>query len=306
MTTYPRKSRKVEAPGARLSAGYILVVLFTGLFALVCLYPFLLVISGSFTTKEDAILYGFRLIPRHITTAAYESLLINGTAILNGYKVTVFVTVVGTALSLFINSLMGFVLSRRQMRFRRFINFYVLFTMLFNAGMVPWYIICVNILKIKDSIFALILPSLASPWYIFLIRNYFSSVPEELYESARLDGAGDFRVYRSIYMHIATPVLATVLLFTALGYWNDWWLGLMLIDRSDLQPLQMLLRNIVSNIQYLQTMESNPQIQQMLASIPGDGVKMALVIITTGPILLLYPFVQRYFVKGIMVGAVKG
>ena len=306
MTTHPRKARKAEAPGVRLSAGYILVVLFTGLFALVCLYPFLLVISGSFTTKEDAILYGFRLIPRHITTAAYESLLINGTAILNGYKVTVFVTVVGTALSLFINSLMGFVLSRRQMKFRRFINFYVLFTMLFNAGMVPWYIICVNILKIKDTIFALILPSLASPWYIFLIRNYFSSVPEELYESARLDGAGDFRVYRSIYMHIATPVLATVLLFTALGYWNDWWLGLMLVDRSDLQPLQMLLRNIVSNIQYLQTMESNPQIQQMLASIPGDGVKMALVILTTGPILLLYPFVQRYFVKGIMVGAVKG
>lgn len=306
MTAHTRKTTKTKKQVNRLSAGHILVALFTGLFALVCLYPFLLVISGSFTTKEDAILYGFRLIPRHITTTAYKSLLINGTAILNGYKVTVFVTVVGTTLSLFINSLMGFVLSRRQMKFRRFINFYVLFTMLFNAGMVPWYIICVNILKIKDTIFALILPSLACPWYIFLIRNYFSSVPEELYESARLDGAGDFRVYRSIYMHIATPVLATVLLFTALGYWNDWWLGLMLVDRSDLQPLQMLLRNIVSNIQYLQTMESNPQIQQMLASIPGDGVKMALVIITTGPILLLYPFVQRYFVKGTMVGAVKG
>lgn len=151
---------------------------------------------------------------------------------------------------------------------------------------------------------------LAADLYLILCNGFdlqlFSSVPEELYESARLDGAGDFWVYRSIYMHIATLVLATVLLFTALGYWNDWWLGLMLVDRSDLQPLQMLLRNIVSNIQYLQTMESNPQIQQMLASIPGDGVKMALVIITTGPILLLYPFVQRYFVKGIMVGAVKG
>lgn len=170
--------------------------------------------------------------------------------------------------------------------------------MLFNGGMVPWYIICVNYLHLKDSIFALILPMLASPWYIFLMRNYFSSVPEEMYESARIDGAGDIRIFVSIYLRLATPVLATVTLFTALGYWNDWWLGLMLVEKSELQPLQMLLRNIISSIQYLQTMESNAQIQQMMATIPGDGVKMALVIITTGPIILLYPFVQRHFVKG--------
>ncbi len=306
MTTQAKPRFAVRKPGAHLTVGHLLVVILVGLFAAACLYPFLLVISGSFTTKEDAIIHGFRLIPRQITTAAYDALIINGTAIVNGYKVTVFVTIVGTILSLFVNSMMGFVLSRKQMKFRRIINFYVLFTMLFNGGMVPWYIICVNVLKLKDSIFALILPMLVSPWYIFLIRNYFNSVPEELYESAKLDGASDFRIYRSIYMRVAPPVLATVLLFTALGFWNDWWLGLMLVEKSELQPLQMLLRNIVSNIQYLQTMQSSPQIQQMLASIPGDGVKMALVIITTGPIILLYPFVQRYFVKGIMVGAVKG
>ena len=250
----------------------VFAVVFTGLFGLLCLYPFLLVIAGSFTPKEEAIRNGFRLFPGRYTTAAYQALFINGRSIVNGYKVTVFVTVVGTAVSLLVNSMMGWVVSRKAMPGRKFLNFYVLFTMLFSGGMVPWYIICVNVLHLKDTIFALLLPSMVSAWNIFLLRNYFSSVPEEMYESARIDGAQDFRIFLSIYLPLSTPVLATVTLFTALGYWNDWWLGLMLIDNSDMYPLQLLLRNIVSNIQFLQTMESNPQIQQMMATIPGDGV----------------------------------
>lgn len=289
-----------------MSPGLILVYLFVGLFAFACLYPFLMVISGSLTSRGEAALHGFRLIPREPTLAAYKTLFVNSAAILNGYKVTVFVTIVGTFLSLMVNSMMGYVLARKQMKFRKFLNFYVLFTMLFNGGMVPWYIVCVRYLGLEDNIWALIIPMLASPWYVFLIRNYFHAIPEELYESARIDGASDFLIFRKIYLRLATPVLATVTLFTALGYWNDWWLGLMLIERSELQPLQMLLRTIIANIQFLQTMESSPQVQQLLASIPSDAVRMALVIITTGPIMFLYPFVQRYFVKGIMIGAVKG
>ena len=289
-----------------MSAGLAFVYLFVGLFAFACLYPFLMVISGSLTSRGEAALHGFRLIPREPTLASYKTLFVNSTAIINGYKVTVFVTVVGTFLSLMVNSMMGYVLARKQMKFRRVLNFYVLFTMLFSGGMVPWYFVCVRYLGLQDNIWALIVPMLASPWYIFLIRNYFHSIPEELYESARIDGASDFLIFRKIYLRLATPVLATVTLFIALGYWNDWWLGLMLIDRSELQPLQMLLRTIIANIQFLQTMESSPQVQQLLASIPSDAVRMALVIITTGPILFLYPFVQRYFVKGIMIGAVKG
>lgn len=289
-----------------MSPGLILVYLFVGLFAFACLYPFLMVISGSLTSRGEAALHGFRLIPRQITFAAYETLFVNSTAIVNGYKVTLFVTVIGTFLSLMVNSMMGYVLARKQMKFRRILNFYVLFTMLFNGGMVPWYIICTRYLHLQNNIWAMIVPMMASPWYVFLIRNYFHSIPEELYESARIDGASDFLIFRKIYLRLATPVLATVTLFTALGYWNDWWLGLMLIERSELQPLQMLLRTIIANIQFLQTMESSPQVQQLLASIPSDAVRMALVIITTGPIMFLYPFVQRYFVKGIMIGAVKG
>ncbi|MBR1684450.1 MAG: carbohydrate ABC transporter permease [Clostridia bacterium] len=303
MSSLPTQARphRVHVDGWRIFAA-----LFTGIFGLLCLYPFLLVIAGSFTPKEEAIRNGFRLFPGSWTTAAYQALFINGRSIVNGYKVTVFVTVVGTAVSLLVNSMMGWVVSRKVMPGRKFWNFYILFTMLFSGGMVPWYIVCVNILHLKNTIFALLLPSMVSAWNIFLLRNYFSSVPEEMYESARIDGAQDFRIFISIYLPLSKPVLATVTLFTALGYWNDWWLGLMLMDNADMYPLQLLLRNIVSNIQFLQTMESNPQIQQMMASIPGDGVKMALVILTTGPILLLYPFLQRYFVKGIMVGAVKG
>lgn len=288
------------------SGWQLFAVLFTGIFAVICLYPFLLVIAGSFTPKEVAIRHGFHLFPESYTVAAYQALFINGRSIINGYKVTVSVTVIGTLLSLMVNSMIGWVVSRKEMPCRKLLNFYILFTMLFSGGMVPWYIVCVNVLHLKNTFFALLLPSMVSAWNIFLLRNYFSSVPEAMYESARIDGAQDLQIFFSIYLPLSKPVLATVTLFTALGYWNDWWLGLMLMDNADMYPLQLLLRNIVSNIQFLQTMESNPQIQQMMASIPGDGVKMALVILTTGPILLLYPFLQRYFVKGIMVGAVKG
>jgi len=206
-----------------------------------------------------------------------------------------------------VNAMMGYVLSRKALRFRSFINLYVLLTMLFNGGMVPWYIVCTKYLHLKNNIWALIVPSLVSAWYIFLIRNYFTSVPDEMWESAKLDGAGEFIIFRKIYLALAKPVIATVVLFSALGFWNDWWLGLMLIDSSEKQPLQMLLRTIVANIQFLQTMgNKSAEAQALLASVPSDGVKMAMVIITTGPILLLYPFLQKYFIKGIMVGAVKG
>lgn len=284
----------------------IFVYLIITIFSFFCIYPFIMVVSGSLSTSADIVRYGFGILPKHVTFDSYKVILMNKNVVYDGYKVTIFVTVVGTILSLYINSLMGFVLSRKRLKHRKVLNMYCLITILFNGGMVPWYIVCVRYLHLKNTIFALILPSLVGAWNIFLIRNYFSSVPEEMYESAKIDGAGDFLIYRKIYMKLATPVLATVGLFVALAFWNDWWLGLMLVDKSNLQPLQLLLRNIVSNIQFLQTMNNNPDLQRIFGKLPGDGIRMAMVVITTGPIILLYPFVQRYFVKGIMVGAVKG
>lgn len=291
----------------KMTAGKLIVHIFVILFAFVCLYPFLMVIGGSLMTQSEVTRTGFKVIPDEPTLASYKMLLGNGSLIANGYKITLIVTVAGTFCSVVVNGMMGYVLSRKNLPGRRVLNLYVLLTMLFNGGMVPWYLICTRYLHLKDTIFALILPCMVGAWYIYLIRNYFIGVPEEMWESAKLDGAGEFTIFGKIYLPLGKPVIATVVLFAALGYWNDWWLGLMLIDDSTKQPLQMLLRTMMSNIQFLQTMsQQSSQVQALLASVPGDGVKMAMVIVTTGPIILLYPFVQKYFMKGIMVGAVKG
>jgi ABC transporter, permease protein len=291
----------------KFTVGEFFVYVFVIVFSLICLYPFLMVVGGSLMTNSEVVNDGFKIIPKEPTLASYKLLLGNGKLILNGYKITLIVTIIGTIGSIFVNGMMGYVLSRKKMHGRKILNLYVLITMLFNGGMVPWYLVCTRYLHLQNSIFALILPSIVSAWYIFLIRNYFFGVPEEMWESAKLDGAGEFLIFRKIYFALAKPVIATVVLFAALCYWNDWWLGLMLIDDTAKQPLQMLLRTMMSNIQYLQTMsQQSSEAQAMLASVPGDGVKMAMVIVTTGPIILLYPFVQKYFMKGIMVGAVKG
>lgn len=290
----------------KMTIGRLLVYIFVIAFAFMCLYPFLMVIGGSFMTEAEVIESGYRIIPKNPTLASYKVLMANGSQMVRAYVNTIIVTVAGTCLSVFVNGLMGYVLSRRQLAGRRFLNMYVLLTMLFNGGMVTWYITCTQYLHLKNSLWALILPGIVGAWNIYLIRNYFAGIPEELWESARLDGASEFRTFGQIYLPLGKPVLATVVLFAALGYWNDWWRALMLIDDSTLYPLQMLLRVVISNIQYLQTMSENAMSLQLMASVPGEGVKMALVVVTTGPIILLYPFVQKYFVKGIMVGAVKG
>jgi len=301
-TGYVKKKNK-----GKISIGRCVVYFLTISFALLCLYPFAMVIGGSFMTQQEVLDFGFRLIPQDPTLESYNMLLANPRMILNGYRITITVTVVGTILAVFVNSMMGYVLSRKQLIGKRFINFYVLFTMLFGGGMVPWYIVTTQVLGLTDSIWALILPSLVGAWNIFLVRNYFNSIPSELYESARVDGAQEFTIFTRIYLPLGKPVIATISLFIALGYWNDWWLGLMLINRDELQPLQMLLRRMMANIQFLQTMPNAPlEVQRMLANVPGDGVRFAMVILTTGPIILLYPFLQKYFIKGIMVGAVKG
>ena len=291
----------------KLTVGRLITHLFVILFSLACLYPFLMVIGGSLMTNADATAEGFKVIPKEITFASYKMIWANKKLILNGYRITLMVTFLGTVLSVLVNGMMGYVLSRRHMPGRTLLNVYVLITMLFNGGMVPWYIVCSRYLHLKDSIWALIFPILINAWNIFLVRNYFTGVPEELWESGKLDGASEFKIFSRIYLPLAKPVMATITLFAALGYWNDWWLGLMLIEKMELQPLQMLLRSMMANIQFLQTMsQQSSEVQAMLASVPGDGVKMAMVVITTGPIILLYPFLQKYFMKGIMVGAVKG
>ena len=294
--------------GQKITFGYAITVVFVGIFTIICLYPFLMVIAGSFESRAAAVLYGFSIIPRDFTTDAYKILFTNANNIVQAYKVTIGVTVTGTFLALFVNSMMAFVVTRNNLPGAKVLNIYVLITMLFSGGMVPWYIICTQVLGLTDTYAALVLPMVASAWNVFLIRNYFRSIPNELYEAALVDGAGHFRIYWQIYIPAAKPIMATILLFAALAYWNDWWHGLMLINRTEMQPIQMLLRALIANIQFImqQGASATAEMQAILTNLPSDGVRMALVVVTTGPIILVYPFVQRYFVKGIMIGSVKG
>ena len=282
------------------------IYIVVAVFSLACLYPFLMVISGSFSSQSSILHNGYRLFPDAWTLGSFEALFMNSDRILRAYMVTIFVTVAGTALSLLVNSSMGFVLSRKTTKHRKLLNILILIPILFTGGMVPWYIVCVVYLDLRDTIQALILPMVANGWYILLIRNFFMSVPDDMYESAHIDGANVYTILFRIYYPLAKPVLATVGLFVSLAYWNDWWLGMMLVDKAAIKPLQLLLYSIISNIQFLKTMNNSPEMQAIWSTVPTEGLRMAMVVITIGPMIAVYPFVQKYFVKGIMVGAVKG
>lgn len=276
------------------------------LISFLCLLPFIMVITGSLSNEQDITKYGYTLFPKHIDLISYRILLLDIKSIANAYRISITVTVAGSLLGLTINSMMAYAMARKSLKYRKFISVYALITIMFNGGMVPWYIICVNYLHLKDKLIAMIVPYLANAWYIFLLRNYVKSIPDEMHESAKIDGAGEYTIFFKIFIRLMTPALATIGLFTALGYWNDWWLGLMLIDKTNLQPLQLMLRTIVSNIMFLKASTNSAAMQALVAVLPSEGIKMAICVITIGPIVFLYPFLQKYFVKGIMIGAVKG
>jgi putative aldouronate transport system permease protein len=279
---------------------YILV----GIFALICLFPFLLMITSSFMNEKEIITEGYKLFPKKISFSAFEFLFLNPAKLISAYRVTITIAVVGTALGLFLMSMAGYVLCRNDFKYRNQIAFFIYFTTLFSGGLIPSYILMVNGLGLKDSLWALILPGLMSPWSIFLMRNFMKSIPDSLYESAAIDGAGDFYIYWRIFMPLAKPSLATIGLFLTLGYWNEWYNAMLYIQTTDKYPLQYFLQRIVSqaNVQLL--------VQQGLsintADLPSESIKMATAVVAIGPIILVYPFVQKYFVSGLTVGAVKG
>lgn len=286
----------------------ILKVIMVGiitLFTAACIVPFILILSGSFTDEALLSKGGLSLIPNDVSLTAYQFLFSDFSKIVSAYKVTLIVTVIGTIFSLMLNALLAYPLSQRKLPGRNGLAFYVYFTMLFNGGMVPWYIISVNTLGLHNNYAALIRPYLGNAWNMFILRNYFGSIPEEMHESATIDGAGEFRIFWTIYMPLAIPALATISLFTALLYWNDWWLGIMLIENENLQPLQLILRAIISNIQFI---TAHASLSPQLANIkpPELGVRFAATIVTIGPIIIVYPLLQRFFVKGLLIGAVKG
>jgi putative aldouronate transport system permease protein len=275
-----------------------------GLFTLPCLFPFLVMITSSFMSEREIITEGYKLIPKKFTASAYEFLFSNPKKIIDAYKTTIFITIFGTAGGLFCMSMAGYVLNRKDFKYRNFFSFFLYFTTLFSGGLIPSYILMVRYLQLKDSLFALILPGIMSAWSVFLMRNFMKSIPDSLYESATIDGAGDFFIYWKIFMPLAIPSLATIGLFTALGYWNEWYNAMLYIQTQSKFPLQYFLQRTVNqtNVQAL----ISQGIAINAADLPTQSIKMAVAVVATGPIILLYPFVQRYFISGLTIGAVKG
>lgn len=280
--------------------GYFLVTVIM----ILCLVPFLLIISGSFTTDEAIHKYGFTLIPKVFSTDAYRALFAYPEQIIKGYFVSIMITVCGTFGGLIVMSMASYVLQRRDFKNRNKISFFIYFTTLFQGGLIPWYILITKYLGLKDSYLVLIIPGMVGAFNILLIRNFMKSIPEALVESAKIDGAGDFFIYSRIIMPLAKPVLATVGLFLALGYWNDWFMASLFIKTETKYPLQYLLYKTLQSAQFLRSSQASNFVT--LNDVPTESLKMATAVIATGPIILLYPFVQRYFVTGITIGAVKG
>ncbi len=280
--------------------GYPLICLF----ALVCIIPFFLIIASSFTSESYIIKNGYVLWPKEFSTSAYELIFKNPAKILRAYGVTAFVTIIGTTLSVFVNAMTGYVLQRKDFRWRNIFSFYFFFTTLFSGGLVPWYILCVKTLHLKNTIWALIIPTIVSVWNIILVKGFMGGIPGEITESAKIDGAGDFRIFVKLILPLSKPVVATIGLFTALAYWNDWYMCMLFIDKKELFDLQYLLYQLMGSIKALREIASQSTIS--VSSMPIESTKMALTIVATGPIILVYPFVQKYFVKGLTLGSVKG
>jgi putative aldouronate transport system permease protein len=280
--------------------GYV----FLTLLSILCLVPFLVIITGSLSSETDIIAEGFQLIPRHVSLDAYRAMFTNPSQIYQAYKVSILVTLIGTAVGLFLTSMAGYVLSRKEFKYRNGLAFYIYFTTLFSGGLIPWYILIVNYLDMKDTYSSLVVPGLLSAWNIILMKNFMKSIPDSIVESAKIDGAGDFRIYFRLIMPLSTPGLATIGLFMALGYWNDWFTANLFITTDGKVPLQFLLYKILASASVLKTSIAgnlSPNFQP-----PTETLKMAAAVVVTGPIILLYPFLQRYFVKGLTIGAVKG
>ena len=297
-------SQKVKMDGAdRFIRAFTYV--FVTIFALCCIIPFWMIFASSFSTEAAIRRSGFTLWPSEFSTYSYWLLLHSPDQLVGSYIVTILMTVIGTGVGLFIISMTGYALQRRDFPFRNGIMFYIYFTSLFSAGLVPFYLLIVKTLGLKDNYLAVLLPLLMNPWLIVLMKNFTKAIPHEITESGKIDGAGDFTIFYQLIMPSMKPALATIGLFLALGYWNEWYYSsLFLGSQVVYRPLQYHLYNIVNKLASLKNSVAGSNV--VLTDIPSETLKMATAVLATGPIIFVYPFVQKYFVAGLTVGAVKG
>lgn len=299
--SYRRENR--ISPLAETIINFVFILL-----ALACILPVILVIIVSVTHNDSLINEGYSFFPKKWSLIAYQTVFKDFATMANAYKVSIGVTVVGTVLSVLLMALYAYPLSRKDYPYRNMFTFFLFFTMLFNGGIVSRYMIYTQTLHLKDSYMALILPLLIVPFNVIIMRTFFqSTIHPALIDSARIDGAGELRIFLRIVLPLSLPVLATMALFSTINYWNDWFNALLFINKEHMYPIQFLMLRVLKDVQYIrENLTIASQNPELLKNLPNESLQMALAFIAMGPILIVYPFFQKYFVKGLTVGAVKG
>lgn len=278
------------------------------LLALFCLFPFALLLMSSLTEEQTLIRNGYSLFPEKFGLDSYLYIVRSGSTIFRAYGITILVTVIGTCASLLITLMLAYTLSRKELPGRKFITFYVFLPMLFNGGLVPTYIMYTRYLHINNTLWALIFPSLLlSTFYVMMMRTYYNtSIPEAVVEASRIDGAGEWRTLFQIVLPMSLPMIATMVLLIGLGYWNDWKNGFYYLTDKSLYSIQCILNTMLQDVQFLKSGQAGSNASEIAATLPSTGIRMAIAVVGALPIMIAYPFFQKFFVKGITIGAVKG
>ncbi|ANE46904.1 sugar ABC transporter permease [Paenibacillus swuensis] len=271
--------------------------------------PVFLLIAISLTDEAAVYEHGYQFWPSLFSFDAYSFLFEDPTMVLTAYGVTSLVTLLGTLGTVILVTMYAYPLSKRDLPFRKAFTWFILFTFLFSGGLVPFYLVYTQLLHVKDTIWALILPLMSSPFWIIVARTYFKdNIPEEIVESARIDGAGEMRIFVQIVLPLSLPMLSTIALFTSFTYWNDWFNSLLFVETNkELYSLQFVMQRAIRELEFIKSQLGGLNLgTQVYANVPSETVRMAMVIVAMGPLMLAYPFFQKYFIKGLTVGAVKG
>ena len=267
--------------------------------------PMWLVVSASLTAEEELILSGYSFFPQEFSMQGYEVILQYPVDLIRAYGVTILVTIAGTLASILLTAMTGYVLARKDFRYRRMLTFYVFFTMIFSSGLVPFYMLVTKYLHIKDTVWALIIPYLLNPFYVLIMKGFMDKLPHEMIESGKVDGAGEWRMFFQLILPLSAPALATVSLFISFAYWNDWWLGLLFIDNEQWVPLQLLLYRTMSSIEFIANNAQYVDGLVDLSKFPSMSARMALAIVGAGPMMFIFPLFRRFFVTGLTIGSLK-
>lgn len=283
-----------------------LVHMFFILFGVICIVPFLIVISASLSGETDLAINGFSVLPRKVDFTAYRFLFKNPETIVNAYVVTVLITVIGTFIGVLFMAMAAYCLARSSFRFKKLLTFYIFFPTLFSGGMVPSYIINTQYLHLTDRLLSMILPCLINVFHIIMLRTFFKQLPDALHEAATIDGASEYRIFFRIVLPLSKPVIATVAFLSALAKWNEWYNAMLYVRDDKLVPLQYMLQRMMMNLRALLDAMENVPSAVNINDLPGENLRMAMLVVAIGPMLLVFPFFQKYFTKGMTVGAVKG